>query len=348
LVRVAILGASGYGGSELLRLLGAHPEVELVGFSSRAYAGRPLSAAWPHIDVDTPFSEVEEAVAEAELVFMALPNGISMELSPRLLEEGRRVIDLSGDFRLPPAVFERWYGMEHRSPGWYEEARYGLVELFRADLPGARLVANPGCYVTAATLALAPLVAAGLDGEIDISAMSGVSGAGRDAGGTAFAEVNENLKPYKPAGEHRHTAEIELNLARVRAQGPEPRTHGPARERPLVFTPHLVPMTRGILVTAFVTPLRQVTADGLRELFADFYENEPFVRLTAELPQTKGTYGSNTVWISQRLDERTGRVVVFAAIDNLVKGASGQAVQNMNVVYGFPETAGLQTHGIWP
>ena len=348
MVRVAILGASGYGGSELLRLLGVHPEVELVGFSSRAYAGRPLSAAWPHIDAKTPFSEVEDAVAEADLVFMALPNGVSMELTPRLVEEGRRVIDLSGDFRLPPDVFEQWYGIKHHSPGWYDRARYGLVELFRDDLKNADLVANPGCYVTAASLALAPLVAEGLDGEIDISAMSGVSGAGRDAGGTAFAEVNENLKPYKPAGEHRHTAEIEFNLARLRAQGRHPATHGPARERPLTFTPHLVPMTRGILITAFVTPTRQPGKDELRSLYADFYAGEPFVRLTKELPQTKGTYGSNTVWISLRLDERTGHLVVFAAIDNLVKGASGQAVQNMNVVYGFPETAGLQVHGIWP
>lgn len=348
MVRVAILGASGYGGSELLRLLGAHPEVELVGFSSRAYAGRPLSSAWPHIDAETPFSEVEEAVAEAELVFMALPNGISMELTPRLVEEGRRVIDLSGDFRLPPDVFERWYGIEHHSPDWYERARYGLVELFREDIVGAELVANPGCYVAAASLALAPLVAAGLDGEIDVSAMSGVSGAGRDAGGTAFAEVNENLKPYKPAGEHRHTAEIEFNLARVRAQGRRLQTHGPARQEPLVFTPHLVPMTRGILVTAFVTPTRHLTLDEVRDLYGEFFDGEPFVRLTPELPQTKGTYGSNTVWMSQRLDERTGRLVVFAAIDNLVKGASGQAVQNMNVVYGFPETTGLQAHGIWP
>jgi len=348
LVRVAILGASGYGGSELLRLLGAHPEIELVGYSSRAYAGQPLSAAWPQIDTQTPFSEAESAVAEADLVFLALPNGISMELAPRLIKDGRRVIDLSGDFRLPPEVFEQWYGMKHRNPTWYERARYGLVELFRDDLRNADLVANPGCYVTAASLALAPLVVAGLDEEINISAMSGVSGAGRDASGTAFAEVNENLKPYKPAGEHRHTAEIEFNLSRLRAQGRHPATHGPANERALTFTPHLVPMTRGILITAFVTPTRPITKNELHDLFADFYAKEPFVRSTNELPQTKGTYGSNTVWISQRLDERTGRLVIFAAIDNLVKGASGQAVQNMNVVYGFSETAGLQRSGIWP
>jgi len=348
LVRVAILGASGYGGSELIRILKGHPEVELVGFSSRAYAGQPLSAAWPQIDAQTPFAGVEEAVAEADLVFMALPNGVSMELSPRLIKEGRKVIDLSGDFRLPPEVYQQWYGITHSNPDWFKHARYGLVELFREDLRNAELIANPGCYVTAASLALAPLVAAGLDGEIDISAMSGVSGAGRDAGGTAFAEVNENLKPYKPAGEHRHTPEIEFNLARVRAQGRNPRTHGRVEERRLTFTPHLVPMTRGILITAFVTPVRELGNEELGELYSDFYATEPFVRITRELPQTKGTATSNTVWISHRIDERTGRLVVFSAIDNLVKGASGQAVQGMNAVYGFPETTGLETHGIWP
>jgi len=331
-----------------LRLLASHPEVELVGFGSRAYANQPLSAAWPQLDYETHFSETEDAVAEAEMVFLALPNGVSMELAPRLIEKGKRVIDLSGDFRLPPEVYQKWYKIEHTNPNWYKRARYGLVELFRNDLKNATLVANPGCYVTAASLALAPLAAAGLDEKIDISAMSGVSGAGRNADGTAFAEVNENLKPYKPAGEHRHTAEIEFNLARVRAQGRWPHTHGPSKELALTFTPHLVPMTRGILITAFVTPPRPVTASQLRDVYADFYREEPFIRLTEMLPQTKGTYGANTVWISQRLDERTGRIIVFAAIDNLVKGASGQAVQNMNVVYGFPETLGLQLHGIWP
>jgi len=347
-VRVAILGASGYGGSELIRILGRHPGVELVGFSSRAYAGRPLSAAWPQIDLNTPFARVEEAVAEAELVFMALPNGIAMELAPRLVEEGRRVIDLSGDFRLPPDVYEAWYGAPHANPDWYPRARYGLSEFFRDELPGAELVANPGCYVTAATLALAPLTAQGLDERVAIAAMSGVSGAGRDAGGTAFAEVNENLRPYKPAGEHRHTAEIEFNLARLRAQGRPVRTHGSAAARPLSFTPHLVPMTRGILVTAYVEPTRELAAQELTEIFREFYAGERFVRFGDDLPQTKGVYGANSVWISLRLDERTGQVVVFAAIDNLVKGASGQAVQNMNIVLGFDEGAGLETRGFWP
>uniref|UniRef100_UPI0025797F57 N-acetyl-gamma-glutamyl-phosphate reductase n=1 Tax=Oceanithermus sp. TaxID=2268145 RepID=UPI0025797F57 len=318
------------------------------GFSSRAYAGRPLSAAWPQIDLNTPFAQVEEAVAEAELVFMALPNGIAMKLAPQLVEEGRRVIDLSGDFRLPPDVYEAWYGIRHASPDWYPRARYGLTELFREDLPGAELVANPGCYVTAASLALAPLVAAELDGRVVVTAMSGVSGAGRDAGGTAFAEVNENLRPYKPAGRHRHTAEIEFNLARLRAQGRSLRTHGPAEARPLSFTPHLVPMTRGILVTAYVDPPRGIAPGELAELFATFYAGERFIRLSEDLPQTKGVYGANTVWISPRLDERTGQIVVFAAIDNLVKGASGQAVQNMNVVLGYDEGLGLETHGLWP
>ena len=181
-----------------------------------------------------------------------------------------------------------------------------------------------------------------------IASASGVSGAGRDAGGTAFAEVNENLRPYKPAGRHRHTAEIEFNLARLRAQGRKVLTHGSAEARPLSFTPHLVPMTRGILVTAYVDPPRGVAPGELAQLFGEFYAGERFVRLTEDLPQTKGVYGANTVWISPKLDERTGQIVVFAAIDNLVKGAAGQAVQNMNVVLGYDEGLGLGTHGLWP
>ena len=348
MLRAAILGASGYGGSELIRILARHPQVELVGYSSRAYAGKPLSAAWPQIDAETPFSQVEDAVAAAQLVFMALPNGVSMELSPRLLAEGRRVIDLSADFRLPPDVYEQWYRTTHSSPEWYERSRYGLTEIFREDIRGAELVANPGCYVSAASLALAPLAVAGLDAQIDVSGMSGVSGAGRDAGGTAFAEVNENLRPYKPAGEHRHTVEMEYNLARIRAQGRRARTHGPQRDKNLTFAPHLLPMTRGILITAFVTLSREVKPAEIRELYRDFYDGEPFVRLTADLPQTKGVFGANTTWISTRLDGRNGRLVVFAAIDNLVKGASGQAVQNMNVMYGFEETLALESGGLWP
>ncbi len=348
MIRAAVVGASGYGGAELIRLLKAHPEVELVGLASRAYAGRPATAAWPQLLSAPDFSPVEDAVAGAEVVFLATPNGVAMDLAPRLLKDGKRVIDLSADFRLDPAVFEAWYGFPHRAPDLLKEARYGLVELHRRELAGARLVANPGCYVTAATLALAPLFAEGLAGEVLLSAASGVSGAGRDAEGTAFAETNEDFRPYRPAGRHRHTPEIEQNLGRARAQGRWLRTWGPEDPVRLTFVPHLAPMTRGILVTAFVRPVRELKEAGLLELYRGFYADEPFVAVGEGLPRTKAVCGANAVRIALRADARTGWWVVFSAIDNLVKGAAGQAVQNLNAVYRLNETHGLALEGLWP
>ncbi len=348
MIRAAVVGASGYGGAELIRLLAGHPEVRLVGFSSRAHAGRRLEEVWPQLSGEERFSSFEDAVKDADVVFLATPNGVAMELAPRLLREGRRVIDLSADFRLPREAFEAWYRMPHRAPELLDRARYGLVELHRKELAGAELVANPGCYVTAASLALAPFFAEGWAEEAVISAASGVSGAGRDALGTAFAEVNEDFRAYRPAGTHRHTPEIERNLGRVRAQGRWVSTWGPAKPARVSFTPHLVPMTRGILVTAFLRPgVRASTGEAL-DLLRAFYEGEPFVRVSEVLPRTKGVWAANTVWISVRLDERTGWLHVFSAVDNLVKGAAGQAVQNLNVVFGLDETLGLFREGIWP
>lgn len=348
MVKIGILGASGYGGGELIRLLKRHPEVNLVGFSSRRHTGRSLAEAWPQLLDDRLFRPQEEVVSEAEVIILALPNGIAMELAPSLLEGGKRIIDLSGDFRLPPGVYEAWYGIPHKSPGLYREAVYGLPELFRPEIPGARLLANPGCYVTAATLALAPLAAEGLLEEAFISGMSGVSGAGREAEETFFAEVNENLKPYRPGGTHRHIPEMELNLARLRAQGRWVRTHGPKEEVQLSFIPHLVPMTRGILISAFVRLKEELPEMRLAVLYRSFYQDEPFVSFTHALPQTKGTYASNRVWISLRKDERMGLVQVFAALDNLGKGMASQAVQNLNLMLGFPEGLALDREGVWP
>ncbi len=346
MVRVGILGASGYGGGELIRLLKAHPGVELVGFSSRQYLGRPLAAAWPQLLDERAFLPQEEVVERAEVLFLALPNGLAMELTPGLLRAGKRVIDLSGDFRLPPEEYEAWYGIPHKSPGLYAEAVYGLPELHREEIRGARLVANPGCYVTAATLALAPLAAAGLLGEALVAGLSGVSGAGREAEGTAFAEVNEDLKPYRPGGTHRHIPEMEQNLARLKAQGRPTRTHGARAEVRLSFVPHLVPITRGILITAFVrTELQEREA---MELYQGFYRDEPFVQVGEALPRSKGTLLSNRVWIALRKDERTGYLQVFSALDNLVKGMAGQAVQNLNLMLGLPEGLGLAREGVWP
>lgn len=347
-VRVGILGASGYGGAELLRLLKAHPGVELVGFSSRKHEGRSLSAAWPQLWDERPFLSQEEVLERAEVVFLALPNGLAMGIAPEALRAGKRVIDLSGDFRLPPGVYEAWYGIRHQSPEAYQEAVYGLPELHRQELQGARLVANPGCYVTAATLALAPLAAEGVLKGGFLVGLSGVSGAGREGEGTFFAEVNENLKPYKAGGTHRHIPEMEQNLGRLLAQGRPVRTHGEAKEVRLSFTPHLVPMTRGILVTAEAEVEGHWSQGLLEALYRDFYAQEPFVRVLDRLPETKGTLGSNRVDLKPLYEARTGRVLVFAALDNLVKGMAGQAVQNLNLMLGFPEETALPKEGIWP
>ncbi len=348
MVRVGILGASGYGGAELLRLLQGHPGVELVGFSSRKYEGKPLSAAWPQLWDERLFLPQEEVVGRAEVVFLALPNGLAMGLVPEILRAGKRAIDLSGDFRLPPEVYEAWYGIPHKSPGLYQEAVYGLPELHRAELREARLVANPGCYVTAATLALAPLAAEGVLKGAFVVGLSGVSGAGREGEGTFFAEVNENLKPYKVGGTHRHIPEMELNLGRLLAQGRTPRTHGARGEVRLSFTPHLVPMTRGILVTAEAEVEGAWDQGKLDALYRGFYAGEPFVRVLEDLPQTKGTLGSNRADLKPLYEGRTGRVLVFAALDNLVKGMAGQAVQNLNLMLGFPEDTALPKEGLWP
>ncbi|MGQ9511437.1 MAG: N-acetyl-gamma-glutamyl-phosphate reductase [Thermaceae bacterium] len=345
---MGLLGASGYGGGELIRLLKRHPGVRLVGFSSRRHTGKPLSEVWPQLMDGRLFRPQEEVLAEAEVVLLALPNGLAMELVPSLLERGQRVIDLSGDYRLPPEVYEAWYGLPHKSPGLYRQAAYGLPELFRKEIPASRLVANPGCYVTAATLALAPLAAEGLLEEAFLAGMSGVSGAGREAEGTAFAEVNENVRPYKPGGTHRHTPEIELNLGRLKAQGRWPKTHGPREEVRLSFLPHLIPMTRGILVSAFVRLREDLPQEALEALYRDFYRDEPFVSFTSALPQTKGTLHSNRVWLSLRKDERAGIIQVFSALDNLGKGMASQAVQNLNLMLGFPEGLALEEEGVWP
>jgi N-acetyl-gamma-glutamyl-phosphate reductase len=347
-VRVGILGASGYGGAELIRLLKGHPEVELVGFSSRKHVGKPLEAAWPQLWDGALFAPQEEVLERAEVVFLALPNGLSMEIAPLALREGKRVVDLSGDFRLPPEVYGAWYGIPHKSPELYKEAVYGLPELHRDEVRGARLVANPGCYVTAATLALAPLAAAGALKGGFLVGLSGVSGAGREGEGTFFAEVNENLKPYRAGGTHRHIPEMEANLGRVLAQGRWPRTHGPRAELRLSFTPHLVPMTRGILVTAEAEVEGHWDQARLEGLYLEFYQGEPFVRFLSDLPQTKATYASNRVDLRPLYEARTGRVLVFAALDNLVKGMAGQAVQNLNLMLGLPEDLALPKEGLWP
>ncbi|MDR7433706.1 MAG: N-acetyl-gamma-glutamyl-phosphate reductase [Armatimonadota bacterium] len=344
-VRVSIIGASGYGGGELVRILAGHPEVEIVHLAADSHAGQPMDVLFPNLKAFTErmteSPDIPRIASDSDVVFLALPNGLAMDLAPPILESGARVIDLGADFRFKKAeVYERWYKTPHRSLHYLEEAVYGLPELNRAAIRGARLVANPGCYPTAALIALLPILrhpAASRRGII-VDAKSGVSGAGRGISlGTHFSEVNENVKPYNVAA-HRHTPEIIQELESALG---EPVS--------LTFTPHLIPMTRGILVTAYI-PLREdVTGEDLRGAYEEAYAGEPFVRvLSEELPQTKATLGSNFCDVAVRVDRDAGMAIAMAALDNLVKGASGQAVQNMNLMLGFPEDLGLRWPGLYP
>lgn len=344
--RIAIFGASGYGGGELLRWLARHPCARVELAASNTYAGLPVSAAFPGLAgaSELRFSpELEPAEMKGfDLVFLARDNGVAMNLAPEILKAGCRAIDLSADFRFrDPATYNAWYPMPHSSPALLAESVYGLPELHREAIRSARLVGNPGCYTTTTILALAPAVMRGLvePGTIVIDGKSGVSGAGRSKFGmeTHFSEVNESVSPYKTGGTHRHTPEIEQELSRL--AGAEVRVS---------FTPHLIPMTRGILASCYASLARKVSAEEIREFYREFYRDAPFIRVTDNLPATKHALGTNFCHIGLSVDERTGRLSVFAATDNLGKGMASQAVQNMNLMLGFEETAGLETGGLWP
>ena len=351
MVSVGIVGVSGYGGGELVRLLLRHPEVRLTYVVSETYAGQPLSKAFPGVartragDLVCQKFGVAAAAKSCDFVFLAQENGAAMKSAPELLDLGKCVVDLSGDFRLRDVdTYEKWYKIEHLSGGLIKHAAYGLPEWNRTRIQGARLVANPGCYPTATVLALAPLLAGGwIDPKsIIVDAKSGVSGAGRSKFGLDYhyAEANEAVKAYSVGGSHRHIPEIEQELSAIAA---------PARVT-LTFTPHLVPMTRGILVTGYANLAKDATTEQMLEALQDAYKDAPFVvvRGAGDFPSTKDVNGSNYCHIGAKVDARTRRVVVVAAIDNLVKGAAGQAVQNMNLMLGFPETAALEEPGLWP
>ncbi len=344
MLQVAILGATGYTGVELVRLLHRHPQVQIAYISSESHAGQPLNRVHPQfrdiVDLKLQSLQVEEIPEAAELVFCALPHGSSADVVPQLLQQGKRVIDLSADFRLRhPALYDEWYGRAHPAPELLKQAVYGLPELFGPSIKTARLVANPGCYPTAAILSLAPLARSGLahlESAI-IDAKSGVSGAGRTPRQAFhFPDCTENFKAYR-VGNHQHTPEIEQVLGELSGE-----------TAAITFTPHLVPMIRGIFSTAYLKLRRPLSMAELLSLYHDFYREKPFVRVIEEpnLPETRAVRGSNYCDLALRLDERTGRAIVLSAIDNLVKGAAGQAVQNMNLMYGFPETAGLE-HIAW-
>ncbi|MCC6730132.1 MAG: N-acetyl-gamma-glutamyl-phosphate reductase [Chthonomonadales bacterium] len=343
---VAIIGASGYGGGELLRWLAVHPQARVALATSRTHAGKPVSAAFPglagRMDLTLAAEAAPDQMARCAVVFLARDNGAAMDMAPGLLAAGCRVVDLSADFRFrDPAHYEAWYGAAHRSPQLTRGAAYGMPELHRDAIRVARVVGNPGCYTSASILALAPLVEAGLV-ELDsivVDGKSGLSGAGRSKFGLDyhFAEANESVWAYKIAGTHRHTPEIEQELSALAGQSVT-----------ISFTPCVVPMTRGILASAYARLSEYRSADALRELYRAFYRDAPFVWVSDDLPATKHTLGSNMCHIGLGVDARTNRVTVLAALDNLGKGMAGQAVQNMNLMCGWDETAGLGAPPLWP
>jgi len=345
MIKVGIIGASGYTGAELVRLLVNHPQVELTLATSRQYAGKALAQVFPHLAGRTGLVCEDptglDPAGRADLFFTAVPHQTAMSVVPGLLATGAKVIDLSADFRLHQRqVYEQWY-QPHSAPELLAEAVYGLPELHREAIAKARLVANPGCYPTTVLLALAPLLKARcIDPDsLVIDAKSGTSGAGRAAAvGTLYCEVTDGFRAYKVA-EHRHTPEIEQELGLLCG-----------RSLAVSFTPHLVPMSRGMLSTIYAQLTVKIDQAALSKLLTDFYVGEPFVRVLpdGQLPATQYVRGSNFCDLALRLDSRTGRVIVLSAIDNLVKGAAGQAVQNLNLLCGFPEEQGLQLVPLFP
>jgi N-acetyl-gamma-glutamyl-phosphate reductase len=343
-VRVAVFGASGFTGAELLRLLADHPAVDIAAVGAGERAGSALATVHPHL---APLGDLTlerlgpEVAARVDLALLALPHGESARLAPALVEAGTRVVDLAGDFRLPAEAYPDWYGFEHPAPAWLEKAAYGLPELFREAIRGADLVANPGCYPTAAALALVPLLRAGLiePRGIVIDAKSGVSGAGATlTDAVHHARTEGSVRPYR-VGHHQHTPEIEAVLERS--------TGIPFR---LTFVPHLVPAVRGVLVTCYARLSAPVSVEELSAALSQAYADEPFVRALppGELPDPKRVTGANVCEVGVGLDARAGTAVAVGAVDNLVKGAAGQAVQNLNLMCGFDEAAGLPVVGVYP
>ena len=337
--RVAIVGVTGYAGGELARILLRHPEVELVAAVARSHRGEPLRDVQPHLHGAPESLVVGSDIGDAEVVITALPAGEAAKLAPAWLKEGRSLIDVGSDFRLREASgYQRWYGYTHPSPELLREAVYGLTEFARTRVRGARLVSNPGCYPTASLLALAPAVRAGLIGDdVIVDAKSGVSGAGHSVDEAyLYGSIDENVRAYG-VPRHRHTPEIAQELTALGAASPR-----------LTFTPHLIPMTRGLIATCYA-PLRDgVTAEQVADVYARAYAEEPFVRVTRAFPQTKAALGSNWCLVHAVVDEANGRLIAMGALDNLVKGAAGSAVQNLNVMRGYPETLGLEGLPLWP
>jgi N-acetyl-gamma-glutamyl-phosphate reductase len=346
-MKAAIIGVTGYGGIELVRLLNNHPQVEIQSIHSSSQEGTRLSEIYPHLTNHMPLQleaiDPEKIAKQADVVFTATPSGISSQIVPGLIEEGIKVIDLSGDFRLKePLLYENWYKKPAPSIENLDKAVYGLPEWNKNDIKAATLLANPGCYPTATLLGLAPLVINGLIDEksIIIDAKSGISGAGKNlSAATHYAETNENLKIYK-VNQHQHIPEIEQMLSQWNNH-----------IQSVTFSTHMIPMTRGIMTTIYGNvKTDDMTTDRLIDLYKTCYKDAPFVRVREQgnFPSTREVYGSNYCDIAVAYDERTGRVTVVSVIDNLVKGAAGQAIQNLNIMMGYEENMGLQLTPIFP
>ncbi len=335
--KVAIIGASGYTGGELLRMLLNHPEVEVTDITSRQYDGTPAHKIHPHIrDSGLVFKNKAPDELDADVVFTATPHGASMKIVPKILDTGAKVVDLSGDYRYrDTAVYEKWYGMEHTDKE--NKGAFGLPELYRDEIKKADLVANPGCFPTGAILSSYPLVKNDFVDRIIIDSKTGVSGAGVNPSSTThYPNIADNVNPYKISS-HRHMSEIQQEL------------HG-FDDVKVSFTPHLVPVIRGIQTTSHSFLIKDITVDELRQAYEKEYKGEYFIKLMdeGEIPHLSSVRGSNFVHIGGFEIDETGRVVMLSAIDNLVKGASGQAIQNMNILLGIDETAGLTHFGLHP
>ncbi|HUL84606.1 MAG TPA: N-acetyl-gamma-glutamyl-phosphate reductase [Actinomycetota bacterium] len=344
-IRTAVLGASGFSGGELVRLLEGHPSFAVRYLGAASSAGSALGAVHPHLSrmAAAELLPLDPAAiaAETDLVFSALPNGAAAALVPAMLEAGTTVIDLSGDHRLPADDYPAWYGFEHPSPAWLDKAVYGLPELFGDRLRGARLVASPGCFATPVILGCAPLLAAGLIGSstIHVDGKTGVSGAGRGPSeATSFASTEESIRPYRVPG-HQHTPEMERGLEL--ATGRTPR---------VLFAPHLVPAVRGVVTTCYARLEEGVTTEALTEALAAAYAGRAFVRVLEPggMVDAKRTRGTNMIELQALADPRSGTAVIVGAIDNLIKGAAGQAIQNANLVHGLDEATALPTTAVYP
>ena len=346
MIKAGIIGATGYAGAELVRLLTAHKNVEIVWYGSRSYIDKRFSEVFGNffniVDEKCLDDNMDELSKMADVIFTATPQGFCSSLVKEDILKNTKIIDLSADYRIKDVdIYEKWYGLKHPTPEFIKEAVYGLCEVNRESIKNARLLANPGCYPTCSTLSIYPLLKEGIidASTIIIDAKSGTSGAGRGAKvNNLFCEVNENIKAYGVAT-HRHTPEIEEQLSYA------------AGEKVLLnFTPHLVPMNRGILVTAYASLKKKVSYSDVKSIYESYYKDETFIRLLDEnvCPETRFVEGSNFVDINFKIDERTNRIIMMGAIDNLIKGAAGQAVQNMNIMFGLDETEGLMQLPMFP